>query len=91
MGAGRSARKLLERLGDTKSGWTPEDLSQILMGHGFKRKKEARHGTFFEHPDHPADTTVIIPRHSPCKKWVAVKILKAVRRVLASDAPGKEV
>ncbi len=41
---------------------------------------------FFEHPDYPADTTVIIPRHTPCKTWVAVKVLKAVESVLERES-----
>jgi hypothetical protein len=77
-----SAAKLLARLRDTKAGWTPGDLAQVLVGHGFTRKREARHGIFFEHPDFPAGTTVIIPRHTPCKTWVAVRVLKAVDLVL---------
>ncbi len=64
----------------------PEQLAQTLEGHGFTRKKEARHGTFFEHQDYPVDTTVIIPRHRPCKNCVAVKVLRAVEHVLASEA-----
>ena len=82
-----SARKLLARLRDTKADWSPRDLFQVLIGHGFTRKKEARHGTFFEHPAYPADTTVIIPRHTPCKAWVAMKVLKAVDFVLNHEDP----
>lgn len=85
-----SARKLLARLRDSKVGWTPRDLSQLLVGHGFTRKKEARHGAFFEHPAYPADSTVIIPRHTPCKTWVAVKVLKAIEVVLDRQAQSKE-
>ncbi len=63
-------------------GWTPRELDQVLIGHGFTRKKEARHGAFYEHPLFPAETTLIIPRHTPCKTWVAVKVLKAVELLL---------
>jgi hypothetical protein len=87
MGQSSSAAKLLARLRDTKVGWTPRELYQVLEGHGFTRKKQARHGTFFEHPDYPADTTVIIPRHTPCKTWVAVKVLKAVESVISRQDP----
>jgi len=87
MGQSSSAAKLLTRLRDTKAGWTPRRLYQVLEGHGFTRRKQARHGTFFEHPDYPVETTVIIPRHTPCKTWVAVKVLKAVEFVISQEEP----
>lgn len=85
-----SARKLLSKLRNSKVGWTPQDLEQILVGHGFTRKKEARHGAFYEHPDYPADAIVIIPRHSPCKTWVALKVLKAVELVVRRENPPED-
>ena len=82
-----SAEKLLAKLRQSKNGWVPEDLAQILEGHGFTRKKEARHGVFYEHPVCPRDSTVILPRHTPCKTWVAVRVLRAVEAVLGRGAP----
>ena len=80
-----SARKLLQRLRRTVGGWTPEKLSQILDGYGFTRKKESRHGTFFEHPSYPEWATVIIPRHRTLKNWVARDVLNKVERVIQSE------
>lgn len=85
-----SAAKLLAKLRDTKVGWTPDELSQVLEGHGFTRKRQARHGVLYEHPAVPADSTVIIPRHTPCKTWVAVKVLKAVDLVLQRQSSTQE-
>jgi hypothetical protein len=86
----KKAEKLLDRLRQSKAGWKPTELMQVLSGHGFTRKKESRHGTFFEHPEYPVDTTVIIPRHTPCKNWVAVKVLKAVQVVLGEESPSED-
>lgn len=57
------------------AGWSPAALAQILKGYGFSRKKEARHGTFFEHPSYPEWATVIIPRHQKLRNWVARDVL----------------
>ncbi len=60
-------------------------MAQILEGHGFTRKKEARHGTFFEHPSYPEWATVIIPRHQKLRNWVARDVLKKVERVIKEN------
>jgi hypothetical protein len=81
----RSAEKLLVHLQRTTADWAPEQLSQILEGYGFTRKKEARHGTFFEHPSYPGWATVIIPRHQKLRNWVARDVLQKVERVIEQE------
>ncbi len=81
----QSAAKLLAKLRSSIAEWSPEDLAQILEGHGFTRKKEARHGTFFEHPSYPEWATVIIPRHQKLRNWVARDVLKKVERVIEEN------
>ena len=77
-----SAAKLLTRLRGSVAGWSPQDLAQILEEYGFTRKREARHGAFFEHPSYPEWATVIIPRHQTLRNWVARDVLKKVERVI---------
>lgn len=80
-----AARKLFDRLQRTTADWDPADLSRILEGYGFTRKKEARHGTFYEHPSYPQWATVIIPRHQTLRDWVARKVLNTVKRVIEAE------
>ena len=81
----RSAEKLFARLQRTTADWAPEQLAQILEGYGFTRKKEARHGTFFEHPSYAEWATVTIPRHQTLRNWVARDVLQRVERVLEEE------
>ena len=75
----------MTRLRGSVAEWSPEDLAQILEENGFTRKREARHGAFFEHPSYPEWATVIIPRHQTLRNWVARDVLKKVERVIAIE------
>jgi hypothetical protein len=81
----RRAEKQLEKLRASTAEWSPAALAQILEGYGFTRKKEARHGTFFEHPSYPEWATVIIPRHRSLKNWVARQVLEKVERLIETE------
>ena len=78
----------MEKLRASTAGWSPAALAQILEGYEFTRKKEARHGTFFEHPSYPEWSTVIIPRNRNLKNWVARQVLEKVERLIETRKGG---
>lgn len=51
--------KLLERLKNTKAGWSDRDLWKLLTAFNFS-SRESKH-TVYYHPTHP-DLTIVIPR-----------------------------
>lgn len=75
------AEKLLQRLRETKRGFSDGDLWTILLYKGF-RYRDGNH-TVYEHPDHP-DLTAVIARgkelHPKYAKWVAYLVEELERR-----------
>lgn len=74
--------RLIQRMAQTKRGFSDEDLRTILVGRNF-RVREGKHSVY-EHPDHP-DLTAIIPRtvsdlHPKYVKWVASLLEELDRR-----------
>ena len=47
-----SAKKLLERMSRTKSGWNPSDLDTVYLSKGFIKREGANH-TVYVHPEFP--------------------------------------
>jgi len=45
---GKRARKLLDRLRESKRNWSSDDLGTILISNGFRVRK-ARHGSLYQH------------------------------------------
>ena len=62
------AGKLLQRLRNTKAGWSDTDIFKLMVGHGFL-SREGNH-TVYSHPDHP-DLHLVVPRGKDLPKVYA--------------------
>lgn len=89
------ARKLLERMRSTKSGWGEKDLEAVYLGYGFTFRDGAKH-RMYTHPDFPQlHTTVSRQRDLPpgyaqeaLKLIAELETLSAPVSALGRSAPG---
>jgi hypothetical protein len=72
---GNAARKLLEKMRATQSGWRQSDFERLLTGFGFK-KKGKKHDIYI-HPRF-SDLRVSVPRHNSLKDWVSKEAVSAI-------------
>ncbi len=79
------ARKLLDRMKDTKSGWGEKDLETVYLGYGFTYRDGAKH-RMYTHPLFPQlHTTVSRQRDLP--PGYAVDAVKLIAEAEALRAP----
>jgi hypothetical protein len=79
------ARKLLERMRSTKSGWGEKDLEAVYLGYGFTFRDGAKH-RMYTHPDFPQlHTTVSRQRDLP--PGYAQEAVKLIAELEALSAP----
>jgi hypothetical protein len=45
------AEKILEKMKNSKHGWTSEDLHKVYIGYGFKFREGGKHIIYY-HPEH---------------------------------------
>lgn len=57
------AEKLLEKMRNSKVGWTFNDLHTLYVGFGFEFREGGKH-TIYIHPDFP-ELRATVARHSP--------------------------
>jgi hypothetical protein len=76
---GKAAKKLLEDMRNSPSGWGQNDLERLLTGFGFKEKGK-KHAIYI-HPDFP-DLRISVPRHNTLKEWVARDAVKAIDQLI---------
>jgi hypothetical protein len=76
---GSSARKLLERMRSTSSGWGQADFERLFTGFGFDSKGK-KHTIYF-HPQFP-DLVMGVPRHNKLKEWVARDAVKLIDELI---------
>lgn len=69
------AGKLLERLRNTKAGWSDTDIFKLMAGHGFLSRE--RNHTVYSHPDHP-DLHLVVPSGNDLPKVYASKAEKLI-------------
>ena len=80
-----NARKLVERMRATKSGWGESDLETVYLGYGFAFRDGAKHRMYF-HPDFKQlHTTVSRQRDLP--PGYAQEALKLIGELEALSAP----
>lgn len=85
-----TAEKLLARLRRTTTGWSRQELLQLLEGHNFVRRRTARHGELLSHPDHPERSVVLIPRDRESKQYVARRVLQVIELVIVPKGSQSE-
>jgi len=76
---GNSARKLLERMRASASGWGQSDFERLFEGFGFKAKGK-KHRIYY-HPKFP-DLWISVPRHNVLKEWVARDAVKLIDELI---------
>lgn len=82
---GKKARKLLERMRQSKSGWGANDLLTLYEGFGFTIRQGRRHAVI-THPERRHLRTVL-PRHAKGLSEVYVSIAIAfVEEVVGAGA-----
>lgn len=72
---GTAAKKLLERMRNSPSGWGQSDFEKLLVGYNFKQR-QGKH-TVYMHPNHPS-LMIVVPRHNELKDWVARDAVKLI-------------
>lgn len=55
------AEKILEKMRNSKAGWTFNDLHTLYMGFGFECREGGKHVIYF-HPDYP-ELRATVARH----------------------------
>jgi len=75
------AEKLLERMRQSKSGWTRRDLDRLYEGFGFTVSHGTRHD-IVKHPDYPELRTTL-PRHTRIAIGYVDFAIKLIDRLIA--------
>lgn len=85
---GRTATKLLERLRNTKVGWSDTDIFKIMSAYGFL-SREGKH-TVYSHPDYD-DLSLTVPRSKDLRKTYPARAEKLIDELIArtADPEGK--
>ena len=73
----RKLDRLLSRMVNSPTGFRPQDIKRLLVGHGFKFREGSKH-TVYQHRLY-ADLVIAVPRHSELRAWVARDVVKLVR------------
>lgn len=73
----RKLDRLLARMQSSPSGFKPQDIKSVLVGHGFEFREGSKH-TVYQHSLY-ADLVITVPRHSKLRAWVARDVLKLFR------------
>lgn len=55
------AEKILEKMKNSKQGWTPDDLHTLYTGFGFAYREGGKHMIYY-HPTHP-ELMATVARH----------------------------
>lgn len=81
---GTSARKLLESMKSTKSGWGESDMETVYLGYGFTFRDGAKHRMYY-HPDFPQLHTTVSRQRSlpPGYSHTAVKLIAELEALSA--------
>lgn len=85
----KNARKLLEDMRNTKSGWGPGDLERLYLGFGFTKEEGGGH-TKYKHKLLPADVYATVARHrdlAPGYAQTAVKLIDELERIANPALP----
>lgn len=77
------AEKLLERLRNTKAGWSDADLFKLLSAYGFL-SREGKH-TVYSHKDYD-DLSLTVPRNKNLRKTYPARAEKLIDEIIARTA-----
>ncbi len=83
-----SAKKLLERMRRTKSGWKPKDFDTLYSGFGFVKIEKTNH-TAYKHPKYP-DLYDLVARHGKLADGYASDAVKTIDELKARIEAEKE-
>lgn len=82
------ASKLLERMRQSKEGWTRKELNSLYEGFGFK----IRHGSSHDvatHPDYP-QLRETLPRHRKVPSYLIRNAVKLIDRLIKLQEADKD-
>ena len=77
---GDAARKLLEKMRASPSGWGQSDFERLFQGFGFAQREGGSH-TIYTHPEYPG-LRMSVPRHNDLREWVARDSVKLIDELL---------
>jgi len=77
-----TAEKLLQKLRQTKAGWSDRELFKLMTGYGFL-SREGNH-TVYSHTEH-SDLRLVVPRGRELKKVYLREAEKLIDEVLERD------
>lgn len=80
-----AARKLLERMRETKTGWGERDIETVYLGHGFTYRDGAKHRVY-SHPSFPHLRTSV-SRQTELKPPYVRDAIRLIEEAVALSAP----
>lgn len=76
-----SASKLLERMRQSKYGWSQDDLHRVYLAHGFVFRAGAKHSVYV-HPEFP-ELRATVARHGELPPGYVQHALKLIEKLKA--------
>jgi hypothetical protein len=85
-----AAEKLRERMRASKRGWSPDDLEQLYVGHGFTYRDRGKHRVY-THPAYPVLLATVTRGNKLAVGYVqtALKLLDRLAEMQEAERAGE--